>query len=465
MTSIRLIVEGTSARAEVTGELIAGMVGIPVTIECDSTWNGLSRDLVCRSGEGSGELSACTRMIPNVANTATVAHEVMVGGRPLYLGLEGYNGDGTVVYPTKWADCGMILDGADASADPAMDPAIPAWRRVQTILDQVPEAIRAALVQAKESGEFNGRDGVDGKDGTNGRDGVDGKDGINGRDGVDGKDGTNGRDGVDGKDGTNGRDGVDGKDGTNGRDGVDGKDGTNGRDGYTPVKYVDYWTEVDQEEIVQQAVSLIKLQFPIVGRVGDNMDIILNGALACGTYTLKYEDAEGNVTEIGTLVHDPDAPDYTNWIPLATDVNGNVLNGTGYQVQARLSTSSGTTSSVTNPNAVNAVFATGFIPVKKGDVIRLENCWMDTVSLDDSSSPYGHRTWALFIAFYDGLNNTMKRNEAWTTLANSTAVTPVVDSDGKVRQFTVNVSNPYMRLNLGSADPSGAILTINEPIE
>ena len=429
MTSIRLIVEGTSARAEVTGELIAGMVGIPVTIECDSTWNGLSRDLVCRSGEGSGELSACTRMIPNVANTATVAHEVMVGGRPLYLGLEGYNGDGTVVYPTKWADCGMILDGADASADPAMDPAIPAWRRVQTILDQVPEAIRAALVQAKESGEFNGRDGVDGKDGTNGRDG------------------------------------VDGKDGTNGRDGVDGKDGTNGRDGYTPVKYVDYWTEVDQEEIVQQAVSLIKLQFPIVGRVGDNMDIILNGALACGTYTLKYEDAEGNVTEIGTLVHDPDAPDYTNWIPLATDVNGNVLNGTGYQVQARLSTSSGTTSSVTNPNAVNAVFATGFIPVKKGDVIRLENCWMDTVSLDDSSSPYGHRTWALFIAFYDDLNNTMKRNEAWTTLANSTAVTPVVDSDGKVRQFTVNVSNPYMRLNLGSADPSGAILTINEPIE
>ena len=87
-------------------------------------------------------------------------------------------------------------------------------------------ACRAAeeLLRAREAGEFDGRDGVDG---------VPGRDGI---DGAPGRDGTDGKDGLPGKDGAPGRDGVDGKDGAPGRDGVDGQPG---RDGASPAARVE----------------------------------------------------------------------------------------------------------------------------------------------------------------------------------------------------------------------------------
>lgn len=52
--------------------------------------------------------------------------------------------------------------------------------------DDLPEAINTALAQAKESGEFDGKDGVDGQPGLNGSDGQDGLDGSDGKDGEDG---------------------------------------------------------------------------------------------------------------------------------------------------------------------------------------------------------------------------------------------------------------------------------------
>lgn len=80
---------------------------------------------------------------------------------------------------------------------------------------------------------------------------------------------------------------------------TNGKDGKDGADGYTPVKGVDYWTAAEQEAIVQQVIAA--LGTPVFGRVDGENDIILTGELADGTYTVKYEDGEGNVTEIGTI--------------------------------------------------------------------------------------------------------------------------------------------------------------------
>lgn len=84
----------------------------------------------------------------------------------------------------------------------------------------------------------------------------------------------------------------------------------NGKDGRTPVKGVDYqvnvpakgidfWTEADQESIVQQVI--VALGTPVFGTVDADNNIILTGDLPKGTYTLKYEDADGNVTEVGTI--------------------------------------------------------------------------------------------------------------------------------------------------------------------
>lgn len=137
----------------------------------------------------------------------------------------------------------------------------------QTLYEQVLAAAGAAnaaasaaidvsnqLVQDKEEGKFDGKDGVvptiaigtvlTGASGgmasvenvgtdtaavlnfsiPRGLPGKDGRDGTNGRDGRDGVNGKDGAAGLDGKDGENGAPGKDGKDGSPGKDGLDGKD-------------------------------------------------------------------------------------------------------------------------------------------------------------------------------------------------------------------------------------------------
>lgn len=122
MTSIKLVVKGATAQATVTGVLTAGMVGIPVTIEYDSAWNGLQKTLVCKGG--------CMRSVVGVEKQATVAHEVMTFGHTLYLGIEGRNADSTLVIPTVWAECGKIENGANAECDETLEPEHPAWMNV-----------------------------------------------------------------------------------------------------------------------------------------------------------------------------------------------------------------------------------------------------------------------------------------------------------------------------------------------
>lgn len=73
-----------------------------------------------------------------------------------------------------------------------------------------------------------------------------------------------------------------------------------GEDGYTPQKGVDYYTDADQEEIVQQVITA--LGTPVFGTVDDNNVITLSGELADGTYTICYENADGSTNEIGQIM-------------------------------------------------------------------------------------------------------------------------------------------------------------------
>lgn len=125
-------------------------------------------------------------------------------------------------------------------------------------------------------------------------------------------------------------------------------------EGNTPVRGVDYWTAADQEAIVQQVIAA--LGTPVFGRVDGENNIILTGELAEGTYTLKYEDGEGNVTEIGTLNHAvvPE-PAYTN---LADPTSGDWL--VGYRM-----------SSTGEIKAESVTHVSNYIPVKVGDVVRV----------------------------------------------------------------------------------------------
>ena len=136
LTSIKLTVNGAQAWATVTGPLTSGMVGLPVTIEYDEAWVGLTKNLVCRCSR-NGSSGEEYRSILNVENTTNVAHEVMKTGMFLYLGVEGYNADGTLVIPTVWAMCGAIEKGANTGDDLSSDPTLPIWGQLQEQIAQI----------------------------------------------------------------------------------------------------------------------------------------------------------------------------------------------------------------------------------------------------------------------------------------------------------------------------------------
>lgn len=136
MTSVKLMLTGAQAYASVNGSLTSGMVGIPVTIEYDEAWDGLTKNLMCRCspwGSDEGEI----RTILNVGEASAVAHEVMQSGLYLYLGVEGFSSDGKLVIPTTWARCGKIEYGANTTDDPTTEPELSIWNQLQTEVEQI----------------------------------------------------------------------------------------------------------------------------------------------------------------------------------------------------------------------------------------------------------------------------------------------------------------------------------------
>jgi len=150
MTQIELYVNGAQAKVKVNGPLTGGMVGVKVSIRYDSAWDGLVKTLVCRSGV-ENRCSDETRTVLNVGTEAVVAHEVMIAGRTLYLGVEGRSADGNMVFPTVWADCGRIQSGAQATGDPTTARTPEAWEQMLAkmgSLDQLNTVRKETLVAA-----------------------------------------------------------------------------------------------------------------------------------------------------------------------------------------------------------------------------------------------------------------------------------------------------------------------------
>ena len=133
-------------------------------------------------------------------------------------------------------------------------------------------------------------------------------------------------------------------------------------DGSTPQKGIDYWTETDKDGIINEVLTA--LGTPVFGRVEENNHIILTGALPDGIYTLKYEDGNGNLTEIGTLTHSTiEEPDYVNLADTASEDWT-----AGYRIK-----SDGVTLSQSG-----LTYTTNYIPCETGDVIRVKGlniCW------------------------------------------------------------------------------------------
>lgn len=158
--------------------------------------------------------------------------------------------------------------------------------------------------------------------------------------------------------------------------------------------------------------------------------------------------------EFTYTVPDPNAPSYTNQLPLATDTNGSVYNGMGYASGQRLNSSGAA-------EGYNGSYLTGFIPVKIGDVVRLKNVtWQNGVTTGLNS---GNQR----ISFYSADKAHLGQTNA---IGLGGTLSGVKDANGIWTQFTVknfsggNLANAaFFRLNCAGITAE-SIITVNEEI-
>lgn len=153
-------------------------------------------------------------------------------------------------------------------------------------------------------------------------------------------------------------------------------------------------------------------------------------------------------------VIDPSAPSYTNLLPSATDTDGSIYNGVGWEKGYRLGSDGA-------PSVQNDSYLTGFIPVKFGDVVHLKNVkWQNGVTTGLNS---GNQR----VAFYDANKVHLGQTNA---IGLGGTLSGVKDDNNIWTQFTVKNwsgvdigSAAYFRLNC--AEISGdSIITVNEEI-
>lgn len=244
--------------------------------------------------------------------------------------------------------------------------------------------------------------------------------------------------GAPGVDGNNGKDGHTPVKGVDYFDGLPGKDG---EDGKTPVKGVDYFTAADQEAIVQQVITA--LGTPVFGRVDAEKNIVLSGSLAEGNYTVKYEDATGNQTVIGSIAVG-DA--LINMIPISTGADGTIYNEVGYKTNMRLSNSTG--NEATHDGGFEL---TGFIPMTVNDVaygnagmfLGTKNSYLEICAYDSSKALLGHS-----VIYNNPVTYSVNDNGTWV-------YTPANDS------AYANIA--YIRVCADVIDEN-SIITINQPL-
>lgn len=157
----------------------------------------------------------------------------------------------------------------------------------------------------------------------------------------------------------------------------------------------------------------------VTGVLDEANNILLSGNLADGTYTLKYENADGTYTEIGTLEVGEIEKPKTNFADTTSSdwtANGRIGSDGGIRT-----------------DAVDGCFATNYIACQNGDIIVIKNAEITT---------YNH-------GFYNASKTKIQAPNLDTCIANSYLTN--VTTSATESQVTVNVANTaYMRFSLSN---------------
>ena len=183
-----ICVSGVEAAALDRKSITMGLAGATVEFEyTDPMWSGLTKNVVFDG--------ATTVAVYNAGTVVEVPSAVLaVKNTPVRVGVCGIGGDGSEVVPTIWADLGVVRASAFGQFPPPAEVPLPVWAQVMALIGDLNKltteakenlvaaineaaasggvdantlqaAIKAALAQAKASGEFDGEDGTPGKDG------------------------------------------------------------------------------------------------------------------------------------------------------------------------------------------------------------------------------------------------------------------------------------------------------------
>lgn len=144
----------------------------------------------------------------------------------------------------------------------------------------------------------------------------------------------------------------------------------------------------------------------------------------------------------------PDVVTYTNWVKKAIGTDGNIYNnGKGYKEGYRLN-------SAGQEDKRDGYDITGFIPAKRGDVVRFKN-----VTFQPGDDAYLAR----YRSTFESHSIT-----GYASAANLSAWAPVFDESGNVLQVTIpsaiSTSAVYFRFSVQDINEK-SIITVNEPIE
>lgn len=174
----------------------------------------------------------------------------------------------------------------------------------------------------------------------------------------------------------------------------------------------------------------------VFGYVDENNTIVLNGNLADGTYSVKYEMEDGSTIDIGDLSLGEEPVEIVNQIPLSTDTDGSIYNDVGYMTNMRINSSG-------NAVSYDGVSVTGFIPVKNGDTVYLKG-----VMVEASGMSKCH--------IYDA------NKASLSSVGSSSGYT---DNGDGTYQFTLNNANAaFIRCSSKHIMDGSEIITINQPI-
>lgn len=143
---------------------------------------------------------------------------------------------------------------------------------------------------------------------------------------------------------------------------------------------------------------------------------------------------------------------YTNVLSTATDTDGNIYNGVGWQADRECSTSS-----YAERDSSDGYDLTGFLPMTDGDVVYLKNIVMPDGVTDRSNKMYIYES--------DKVTGVASCSLCPTDTAGGANFNPVFGADGNLCKFSIpsGYSGRYFRLNATQIDDT-SIITINEPI-